>query len=78
MEALKAMHDHQARILVVDDSAPYLDFMRILLSSEGFDVVTATSLGQVDGCLTTGAIDLVITDALLPGLAPFAVLDRLK
>jgi DNA-binding NtrC family response regulator len=64
------------RILVIDDSESYLNFMCVLLSEE-FQVTTVTTLPEAEQCLATSPPDLVITDVLLPGLEPFAVLDTL-
>jgi DNA-binding response OmpR family regulator len=72
------MTGRNRRILVLDDSPPYLDFMRTLLNSEGFDVATAATVQAAQCELRERHIDLLITDALLPGMAPFGVLDLIK
>lgn len=65
------------RILVIDDSASYLDFMRTLLTSEGYEVDTAMTSAAGEQLLANARPDLIITDALLPGLPPFGVVDLL-
>ena len=72
------MTQRRLRILVIDDSAPYLDFMCTLLGTEGHAALAARSLQEATAVLTAERLDLVITEALLPGLPPFAVLDRLQ
>jgi response regulator RpfG family c-di-GMP phosphodiesterase len=71
------VHEHHLRILVIDDSEPYLNFMRILLS-EDYDVMTALSPQEAQQSAALSQADLLITDALFPGLEPFAVLDVLR
>jgi DNA-binding response OmpR family regulator len=72
------MNDRNLRILVLDDSVPYLDFMRLLLTSDGFEPTTTTTVEEAVRCLAATPYDLIITDALLPGLPPFGVVDILK
>ena len=65
-------------VLVVDDGPEFLAFMELFLSAEGYTVRTASTLDQVERALTGSLPDLVITDVRMPGLPPFAVLDRLE
>ena len=65
------------RILVVDDDGPILDLLRLLLESEGYLVVTATSVGAACASLAERLPDLVLCDVRLPDAPPFALLDRL-
>lgn len=64
-------------VLVVDDAPELLTLMELLLSAEGYVVRTASTLDQVERELSRSRPDLVVTDVRLPGLPPFAVLDRL-
>ena len=65
------------RILVVDDDGAILDLMRVLLESEGYTVVTASSVREALVRLAAGQPDLVLCDVRLPDAPPFALLDRL-
>jgi DNA-binding response OmpR family regulator len=65
------------RILVVDDSVEYLNFMQLLLSAEGFQVEAASSMAVLSERLRDGAPDLVISDVRIPGQEAFAVLTLL-
>src|SRR5215207_2229646 len=65
-------------ILAIDDDRALLEFYTLLLSAEGYRVVAAATLDEVDATLTEQPPDLVITDLLLPGLPPWAVVDRLE
>lgn len=55
-----------AKILVVDDSGPYRDFVKVLLGRHGYEVLT---VGDVAAALATLEIeppDLILTDLDLP------------
>ena len=66
------------RILIVDDSVEYLNFMQLLLGSEGFQADIAVSTGEMREYLRNHAPDLVISDVRIPGQDAFAVLDILQ
>ena len=55
-------------ILVVDDNTEYLSLLKEALTIAGYDVHTATD--GVEGCekLTSGQIDLIISDIRMPRL----------
>src|SRR6476469_2659254 len=65
------------RILVVDDSVEYLNFMQLLLSAEGFQAEIASSMAALDEQLRAEPPDLVISDVRIPGQEAFAVLTLL-
>lgn len=65
------------RILVIDDSRDFLEFMEALLSAEGFQVLTAHSDEQMRVQLATRQPDLIISDVRMPGMEPFSVLALL-
>src|SRR5690349_16530003 len=56
------------RLLVVDDDAPVLEFLRESLAPQGFDVATETSPDAALGRLEAERFDLVITDLQMPGM----------
>jgi DNA-binding response OmpR family regulator len=66
------------RILIVDDSVEYLNFMQLLLGSEGFQADVAATTAEMRRHLEQGCPDLVISDVRIPGQAAFAVLDVLQ
>lgn len=66
------------RILIVDDSVEYLNFMQLLLGSEGFQADIAVSTEEMRVYLGNHAPDLVISDVRIPGQDAFAVLDHLQ
>jgi CheY-like chemotaxis protein len=64
-------------VLIVDDSVEYLNFMQLLLESEGFAAETASSTDAMEACLQRAIPDLIISDVRMPGNGAFAVLDIL-
>jgi len=66
------------RILVVDDEQSMRDTLDIMLSKEGFDVVTepdaksALNVFDGDGC------DLVLTDLKMPGMDGIGLIEKLQ
>ncbi len=56
----------QARILVVDDSAPTLEVLQRNLSAEGHQVFTALDVASAVALLEDSPVDLVITDLKMP------------
>src|SRR5581483_9981668 len=65
------------RILIVDDSTEYLNFMQVLLGAEGFQAITAENVAAMEAALAQQQPDLVISDVRIPGDDAFAVLDLL-
>jgi two-component system CheB/CheR fusion protein len=54
------------RILLVDDNADTLESLAQILTRRGHDVHTATSVAEALRTASTGDIDLLITDVVLP------------
>lgn len=60
------MNDHDVqKILVADDSPDILELADILLSAEGYEIVSAKN-GQEAVDLTDDTIDLIILDVMMP------------
>ncbi|MCY0530938.1 response regulator transcription factor, partial [Klebsiella pneumoniae] len=68
------------QILVVDDDAEIREVLRVLLSSEGFQVVQAGSGEEALAYLerTGGGVDPVILDVMMEGLSGYHVGLRLR
>lgn len=66
------------QILIVDDSVEYLNFMQLLLRTEGFSAEVASSVAAMEQQLEATTPDLIISDVRMPGNQAFAVLDRLQ
>lgn len=56
------------RILVVDDEAPIVELLCMVLEEEGFSVTGATSGYRAAELIRTNAPDLVLTDVMMPGM----------
>ena len=67
-----------ARILVVDDLAPNRHLLEVKLAAEYYDVVTAVSGEGAIEIAKNERIDLILMDAIMPGLDGFESCRRLK
>lgn len=65
-------------ILIVDDEKSMRDFLKILLTKEGYDVVTAADGEQALTVLADTKVNLVITDIRMPGIDGLELLARIK
>ncbi len=54
------------RILIVDDEQSILDFLRLLLEEEGYEVGDAQSLGGGREQAAAGGFDLILCDVMMP------------
>ncbi|MCS7052453.1 MAG: response regulator transcription factor [Ignavibacterium sp.] len=66
-----------AKILLVDDEADILEFLRYNLELEGYEIITALNGKEALEKLTENT-DLVILDLMMPVLDGFEVLERMK
>ena len=67
-----------ARILVVDDILPNVKVLEAKLSSEYFDVITATDGAQALEIVKAELPDIVLLDVMMPGMDGFEVCRRIK
>ena len=67
-----------ARILIVDDLAPNLHLLEVKLTAQYYDVVTAMSGTKALEIAETEKLDLILLDAMMPGMNGFEVCKRLK
>ena len=65
-------------IMVVDDEETLLKLLRVNLSLDGFDVVTASNGISALELLEERQPQLVILDIMMPGLDGFQVLDGIR
>jgi two-component system, cell cycle response regulator DivK len=65
-------------ILIVDDNAQNLKLVRVLLSSEGYDVRTAGDAEEALGELESFWPRLILMDLQLPGMDGLELTRRLK
>jgi two-component system, cell cycle response regulator len=67
-----------ARILVVDDLEPNVKLLEAKLSSEYFDVITATDGPSALAMIEGEAPHIVLLDVMMPGMDGFEVCLRIK
>jgi two-component system cell cycle response regulator len=67
-----------ARILAVDDLVPNLNLLQVKLEAEYYDVVTTTSGEKALAIAENEHIDLILMDAMMPGINGFEACRRLK
>ncbi|MDB2439224.1 PleD family two-component system response regulator [Hellea sp.] len=67
-----------ARILVVDDLAPNLHLLEVKLQAEYYDVVLAKSGYEALEIAGKEKIDLILMDAMMPGMNGFEACEKLK
>ncbi len=67
-----------AVILVVDDEPSLLDFLRLLLEGEGYQVDTRPSLAEARQALAAREPDLVLCDVMMPDGNGLELLDEIR
>jgi two-component system, cell cycle response regulator len=67
-----------ARVLVVDDILPNVKLLEAKLSSEYYDVLTATSGEEALRRIVNDSPDIVLLDVMMPGMDGFEVCRKIK
>lgn len=70
--------EKKARIMVVDDNEDMRESFRLILSAEGYEVVTVERGLQALAILEEGPFDLVLTDLEMPGMSGLELLGNIK
>ncbi|MBW2262510.1 MAG: response regulator [Deltaproteobacteria bacterium] len=65
-------------ILVVDDESMHRKLVRTILMREGYEVTTCSSGEEALAYLTTGDVDLVILDNMMPGMTGPEILVQIR
>jgi DNA-binding NtrC family response regulator len=68
----------KARILVVDDEESMRDFMSIMLSKEGYEVVQADSGPSALGHIKKSRPDVIITDMMMPDMSGLELMTKAR
>ncbi|MEJ7729422.1 MAG: response regulator [Polyangiaceae bacterium] len=66
------------RVLVVDDSATWVESIALVLRSEGYDVVQVHSGEEAIALVTLQSVDCILLDVVMPGLGGLETCRRLK
>jgi putative two-component system response regulator len=77
-EQLASLRQREPKILVVDDKADTLLLLRELLSSRGYQVITASEAGEAEDKVHTEKPDLVLLDVIMPGKTGYELCRELK
>ena len=67
----------EATILVVDDNPEITEVLEILLRSDGYSIMTASS-GEMALELFSGAVELVILDVMMDGISGYKTCEKLR
>jgi two-component system cell cycle response regulator len=67
-----------ARVLVVDDILPNVKLLEAKLTSEYYDVLTATNGEEALQSVEQDSPDLILLDVMMPGMDGFEVCTRIK
>ena len=67
-----------SRVLVVDDSETVVNFLRMVLESQKYEVDTASDGNEGLAKAHQSLPDLIITDSLMPGMDGFSLLHALR
>jgi len=70
--------DRRARILVVDDERDNRELLDLILSWEGFVVLTASTGEEALASVLSDAPDLILLDVMMPGMDGYHVASKLK
>jgi len=70
--------DHPARILIVDDERHNRELLEVMLSPEGFHLLTAASGADALAMVAQQAPDLILLDIMMPGMDGYQVAGKIK
>jgi len=65
------------RVLIVDDDDALRESLAMLLSAEGYDLVSAASGEEALVCLDESPVDVILTDLRMPGIDGFDLIPQL-
>ena len=77
-ESVEGFRGLEETILLVDDDEALLEVTSIVLSSEGYQVLTAEDGPEALKVLGSERLDLVVLDIMLPRMSGFEVLKKLR
>jgi len=66
----------RSRILVVDDSVTYREFLRMELEAEGCQVQVARNADEAEAALGDGGFDCAVLDLIMPGISGIELCGR--
>ena len=66
------------RVLIVDDERRNRDLMEVMLSAEGYSLLTATNGEEALAAVANEGADLVLLDVMMPGMDGYQVAAGIK
>jgi DNA-binding NtrC family response regulator len=66
-----------ATVLIVDDESTLLSFLERILSDEGYETLSAATIGQAEEQLETRHVDIMLLDLALPDGNGLSLLERI-
>ena len=70
--------DHAARILIVDDDGIQRRLLEVMLTPEGFSLLTAANGEEALAMVARQPPDLILLDVMMPGMDGFQVAAQIK
>ena len=67
-----------SRVLIVDDSDTVLNFLRMILENEKYEVDTASDGDEGLAKAHQSLPDVIITDSIMPGMDGFSLLHAIR
>lgn len=71
------MEKSKIKVLVIDDDSSIREFLLLLLTEQGYDVLTAESAEEGLGSLKNDSPDFIFTDVVMPGKSGLGMLKEL-
>ena len=78
MSALDDSGTRPARILVVDDEPNNRLLLKVMLTPDGYEVVTAAAGEEALALIARDPPDLIVLDVMMPGMDGYQVAARIK
>lgn len=76
-EKMEQLQNQRKRILIADDSPEIIEILSILLTAEGYELITATN-GEDAVRLTDSSIDLIVLDVMMPLKSGFIACKEIR
>ena len=68
----------QPRVLIVDDERRNAELLKVMLTPEGYALLTASSGEEALNCLAEAKPDLILLDVMMPGMDGYQVVGKIK
>ena len=78
MSPMSEIADHPASILIVDDEPHNRELLKVMLSPEGFLLLTAANGEEAIAIVARQPPDLILLDIMMPGMNGYQVAETLK